>query len=433
MFFDEAKIYVKAGDGGKGVVAFRREAHVPRGGPSGGNGGKGGDVYLVADLQLNTLIAFSKQIHFHASDGDQGRGKNQTGAGGEDLLIRVPVGTVAFEAETDLILADLVHPDQRVLIARGGRGGRGNWAFKSATVQAPRIAENGEPGAELRIRLELKLIADVGIVGVPNAGKSTLLSVVSAARPKIADYPFTTLEPNLGTVVIDNRDMVFADIPGLIEGAHTGAGLGHTFLRHIERTRLLIHLLNGMSPDPLGDYVAINQELALFNPALAAKPQIVVLNKMDLPDVQAAWRSLAAKLRALGVVEPMAISAVSREGVEALLRRAADTLAELPKELPISDDETALVGYGPEFSGRSGLSAAADKSFTIERDVDGAWLVQGAYIEKIVKMTQWEYYDAVMRFQRIMQALGITDALRANGIQEDDTVRIGSKELDWSD
>ncbi len=433
MFFDEAKIYVKAGDGGNGVVAFRREAHVPRGGPSGGNGGKGGDVYLVADLQLNTLIAFSKQIHFQASSGDHGRGKNQTGAGGEDLLIRVPVGTVAFEAETDLILADLVRPDQRVLIARGGRGGRGNWAFKSATVQAPRIAENGEPGAECRIRLELKLIADVGIVGVPNAGKSTLLSVVSAAHPKIADYPFTTLEPNLGTVIIDNRDMVFADIPGLIEGAHTGAGLGHTFLRHIERTRLLIHLLNGISPDPLGDYVAINQELALFNPALAAKPQIVVLNKMDLPDVQAAWRGIATKLRALGVAEPMAISAVSREGVEALLRRAADTLAEMPRELPISDDETALAGYGPEFSGRSGMSAATDKSFTIERDVDGAWLVQGAYIEKIVKMTQWEYYDAVMRFQRIMQALGITDALRAKGIQEDDTVRIGNKELDWSD
>jgi GTP-binding protein len=433
MFFDEAKIYVKAGDGGNGVVAFRREAHVPRGGPSGGNGGKGGDVYLVADLQINTLIAFSKQIHFRASSGEQGRGKNQTGAGGDDLLIHVPIGTMAFEAETDLILADLIHPDQRVLIARGGRGGRGNWAFKSATVQAPRIAENGEPGEERRIRLELKLIADVGIVGVPNAGKSTLLSVVSAARPKIADYPFTTLEPNLGTVLIDNRDMVFADIPGLIEGAHTGTGLGHTFLRHVERTRLLIHLLNGISPDPVGDYMAINQELALFSPELAAKPQIVVLNKMDLPDVQRAWRGIATKLRSLGVAEPMAISAVSREGVEALLRRTADTLAEMPKEFPLSDDETALVGSGPEFTGKAGGSAAVDKSFTITHDIDGAWLVQGAYIEKIVKMTQWEYYDAVMRFQRIMQALGITDALRAKGVQQDDTVRIGSKELDWSD
>ena len=433
MFFDEAKIYVKAGDGGNGVVAFRREAHVPRGGPSGGNGGRGGDVYLVADLQINTLIAFSKQIHFRAPSGDQGRGKNQTGAGGEDLLIRVPVGTVAFEAETDLILADLIHPDQRVLVARSGRGGRGNWAFKSPTVQAPRIAENGEPGEDRWIRLELKLIADVGIVGVPNAGKSTLLSVVSAARPKIADYPFTTLEPNLGTVLIDNRDMVFADIPGLIEGAHTGTGLGHTFLRHVERTRLLIHLLNGISPDPVGDYMAINQELALFSPELAAKPQIVVLNKMDLPDVQGAWRGIATKLKSLGVAEPMAISAVSREGVEALLRRTADTLAELPKEFLTSEDEMALAGDRAEPMERSGSPASANKSFTITHDVDGAWLVQGAYIEKIVKMTQWEYYDAVMRFQRIMQALGITDALRAKGVQADDTVRIGNKELDWSD
>jgi GTPase len=319
-----------------------------------------------------------------------------------------------------------------VLVARAGRGGRGNWAFKSATVQAPRIAENGEPGEDRWIRLELKLIADVGIVGVPNAGKSTLLSVVSAARPKIADYPFTTLEPNLGTVLIDDRDMVFADIPGLIEGAHTGTGLGHTFLRHVERTRLLIHLLNGISPDPVGDYMAINQELALFSPELAAKPQIVVLNKMDLPDVQAAWRGIATKLRSLGVAEPMAISAVSREGVEALLRRAADTLVELPKELPISDEELALRDQ-PGVSNRTGAGAREDKSFTITRDMDGAWLVEGAYIEKIVKMTQWEYYDAVMRFQRIMQALGITDALRAKGVQEDDTVRIGSKELDWSD
>jgi GTP-binding protein len=432
MFFDEAKIYLKAGDGGNGVVAFRREAHVPRGGPSGGNGGKGGDVYLVADRQLNTLYAFSKQIHFRAAAGEHGRGKNQTGASGADLLIRVPVGTVAYEAETGLILADLIHPDERALIVRGGRGGRGNWAFKTPTVQAPRIAENGEPGEELWLRLELKLIADVGIVGVPNAGKSTLLSVVSAARPKIADYPFTTLEPNLGTAVIDGRDMVIADIPGLIEGAHTGAGLGHTFLRHIERTRLLIHLLNGMSPDPLGDYVAINQELALFNPALAAKPQIVVLNKMDLPDVQAAWRGSAAKLRSLGVAEPLAISAATREGVDALLRRAADTLAELPKELPDSEEELALREQAGVMA-RPGAYAQEDKSFTIARDVDGAWRVQGAYIEKIVKMTQWEYYDAVMRFQRIMQALGITDALREKGVQEGDTVRIGAMELDWSD
>ena len=252
MFFDEAKIYARAGDGGNGVVAFRREAHVPRGGPSGGNGGKGGNVFLVADPQINTLIAFSKQIHFRAPNGDHGRGKNQTGATGEDLTIHVPVGTIAYEAESGLILADLTSPDQSVLIVRGGHGGRGNWAFKSAINQAPRIAENGEPGEERWLRLELKLIADVGIVGVPNAGKSTLLSVVNAARPKIADYPFTTLEPNLGMVVVDNRDMVFADIPGLIEGAHMGAGLGHTFLRHIERTRAADPSSERHQPRPVG-------------------------------------------------------------------------------------------------------------------------------------------------------------------------------------
>ena len=251
MFFDEAKIYVKAGDGGNGVVAFRREAHVPRGGPSGGNGGRGADVYLVADPQVNTLIQFSHQVHFRAPNGEPGQGKNQTGAQGSELVIRVPVGTVARDDESGEILADLVRPGQRAQVGRGGRGGRGNNAFKSSTHQAPRIAENGEPGTEHWLRLELKLIADVGIVGMPNAGKSTLLARVSAARPKIADYPFTTLQPNLGVVVIDDRDIVLADIPGLIEGAHTGAGLGHAFLRHIERTRVLIHMLNGISPDPV--------------------------------------------------------------------------------------------------------------------------------------------------------------------------------------
>jgi GTP-binding protein len=422
MFFDEARIYVKAGDGGNGVVAFRREAHVPRGGPSGGNGGKGGDVCLIADPQLNTLIAFNKQVHFRAADGGHGRGKNQTGAQGPDLLIAVPVGTVAYEAGTGLLLADLVEAGQQTLLVRGGRGGRGNRAFRSATIQAPRIAENGEPGEELWIRLELKLLADVGIVGAPNAGKSTLLSRISAARPKIADYPFTTLEPNLGVVVADERDMVWADIPGLIEGAHTGAGLGHHFLRHIERTRLLVHLLNGLSPDPIGDYEAINQELELFNPDLAERPQLVALNKMDLPEVQARWPDVARALRQRGVAEPLAISAASGEGVMPLLRRAAGLLAELPPPAP----QAAIAPA--EHAARE-----PDRSFQVAREPDGAWRVTGAYIEKIVKMTRWEYYDAVMRFQRILEALDITEALRRQGVQPGDTVRIGDKELEWSD
>jgi len=427
MFFDEAKIYVKAGDGGNGVVAFRREAHVPRGGPSGGNGGRGADVYLEADPQHNTLIHFSQHSIFRAPNGSHGSGKNQTGAQGVDLVIRVPVGTAAYDNETGELLADLVTPGQRALVAQAGRGGRGNHAFKSPTNQAPRIAENGEPGAERWLRLELKLIADVGIVGVPNAGKSTLLSRVSAARPKIADYPFTTLEPNLGVVVIDDRDLVLADIPGLIEGAHAGAGLGHSFLRHIERTRVLIHLLNGLSPDPAGDYEAINLELALFNPELADKPQVVVLNKLDLPDVRAAWPAIARKLAAAGVTEPLAVSAATGEGVQAVLRRAADLLAELPTPAPLAAGETAPPAPRPN------LMIPEDKSFTVARDPDGAYHVFGPYIERIVKMTQWAYYDAVMRFQRILEALGITEVLRARGVQPGDTVRIGEIELEWSD
>jgi len=421
MFFDEAKIYVKAGDGGNGVVAFRREAHVPRGGPSGGNGGKGGDVYLMADPQYNTLLAFERQIHFKAANGDHGRGKNQTGAQGEDLHVRVPVGTMAYDVETGQLLADLTEPGQQALLTRAGRGGRGNRTFRSPTNQAPRVAENGEPGEERWIRLELKLIADVGIVGVPNAGKSTLLSRASAAKPKIADYPFTTLEPNLGVAIIGDRDMILADIPGLIEGAHAGAGLGHVFLRHIERTRVLIHLLNGLSPDPAGDFEAINQELALFNPILGTIPQIAVLNKMDLPEVRDLWPAVAAALKARGVVEPLAISAVSGEGVDLLLHRAADLLAESPA-LPLSSPAPVALP-----------STAEDKSFTIERDPDGAFRVRGRRIERIVTMTQWDYYDAVMRFQRILEALGITEALRERGVQEGDTVRIGEAQLEWSD
>jgi GTP-binding protein len=319
-------------------------------------------------------------------------------------------------------LADLVEPGQRVLLLNGGRGGRGNRVFRSATNQAPRIAENGEPGVELWVRLELKLLADVGITGMPNAGKSTLLTRVSAARPKIGDYPFTTTEPTLGVVIVGNRDMVWADIPGLIEGAHHGAGLGHTFLRHIERTRVLVHLLNGLSPDPLGDYEAINQELELFNPRLAEKRQIVVLNKMDLPEVRERWPEIARGLQTRGVIEPLAISAATGEGVDVLAQRAASLLAELPPPPPLADI-VAVAALTPE----------EDKSFTIEREPDGSWRVHGRRIERIAVMTRWEYYDAVMRFQRILEALGITEALRARGVQEGDTVRIGDAQLEWSE
>ncbi len=424
MFFDEARIHVRAGDGGNGVVAFRREKYVPLGGPSGGNGGKGGDVSLIVDLHLNTLINFKKRIHYRARRCDHGRGKNQQGRSGEDCLIAVPPGTVVYDVDSGELLADLVEPGPQAVVAHGGRGGRGNAAFATSTNQAPRLAENGAPGESCWLRLELKLIADVGIVGVPNAGKSTLLAAVSAARPKIADYPFTTLVPNLGVTVVDDRDFVLADIPGLIEGAHAGAGLGHAFLRHVERCRVLIHLLNGISPDPLGDRDAINQELQLFNPALADKPQVVVLNKMDLTEVRELWPRVQHSLQQKGL-EPMAISAVTGEGVTALMRRVAGLVEALPPPPAVEED---IVVFGlPE----------DEAAFTVEQEGQPSgrpnWRVRGKRIERVVKMTNWDYYEAALRFQRILEAMGITQALEEGGVQEGDTVIIGDVELTWGE
>ena len=417
MFFDEAKIYVKGGDGGNGCVSFRREKYVPFGGPNGGDGGKGGDVYLVVNPHLNTLVAFKRQRHFKAQRGGHGRGKNQTGRSGEDLVIEVPPGTVVRDAKTGEFIADLTEPGQKVLVARGGRGGRGNAAFATSTNQAPRIAERGEPGQERWLHLELKLIADVGIVGVPNAGKSTLLAAVSAARPKIADYPFTTLEPNLGVVALDEAtSFVMADIPGLIEGASRGAGLGHTFLRHIERTRLIVHLLDGASPNPLRDYETINEELALFDEKLAAKPQLVVLNKIDLPQAQAIWPAVKEAIEARG--KPiLSISALTGQGVREMLGRVAEMLKALPRK------EVAL----PE---AKVLRPREEEAFTIVRE-DGAWRVRGAKVERLAAMTNWDLDEAVQRFHRIITRMGVTMALREAGVQIGDTVRIGKVELEW--
>jgi GTP-binding protein len=416
VFFDEAKIHVKAGDGGNGCVSFRREKYIPFGGPNGGNGGKGGDVYLVVDPHLNTLINFKKRSHFKAQRGGHGRGKDQTGKQGEDLTIAVPPGTVAYDADTGQLLADLVQPGQRALVAQGGRGGRGNAAFATSTNQAPRLAENGEPGQERWLRLELKLIADVGIVGVPNAGKSTLLAAVSAARPKIADYPFTTLEPNLGVVTVHDRDFVLADVPGLIEGAHAGAGLGHQFLRHVERTRVLIHLLDGASADPLGDFEKINEELALFDPQLARRPQVVVLNKMDLPQTQELWPRIRRKMKELDL-DAMSISAVTGQGVPTLLQRVVYLLDRLPREEPVIEEVKVF-------------RLEEKEPFSIAQEEDG-WRVRGSEIERVVAMTNWEYDEAVMRFQRILEAMGISAALEKAGIEVGDTVRIGDIELEW--
>ncbi|MDH7488978.1 MAG: GTPase ObgE [Anaerolineae bacterium] len=419
VFFDEAKIYVRGGDGGNGCVSFRREKFVPFGGPNGGNGGKGGDVYLVASAHLNTLIPFQRKIHFKAERGEHGRGKDQFGKSGADLYIEVPTGTVVFDAETGELIADLTEDGQKALVARGGRGGRGNASFATPTNQAPRIAEKGEPGEERWLRLELRLIADVGIVGVPNAGKSTLLAAVSAARPKIADYPFTTLIPNLGVVEVDGQTFVMADIPGLIEGAHQGAGLGDKFLRHIRRTRVLVHLLDGASPDPLADFAAINRELELFSPDLAQKPQIVVLNKMDLPEAQEKWPRVAKALKRQGH-EALAISAVTGEGVQALLRRVAATLRELPREVAAVPEQKV---FRPK---------PDEDAFTIEREGE-YWRVRGIKVERAAAMTNWGLDEAVLRFQRMLDAMGITEALREAGVGPGDTVVIGDAVLEWQD
>ncbi|MEJ2709321.1 MAG: GTPase ObgE [Anaerolineales bacterium] len=419
MFIDQVEIFVRAGKGGDGVVHFRREKYVPRGGPDGGDGGKGGDVILEVVPTLNTLSTFRHQTRFDAEDGLNGGKQNMTGRSGEDLVIPVPPGTIVYEAESGDVIGDLVESEQRLMVARGGRGGRGNARFASAVHQAPRTAERGEPGEQRNLRLELKLIADIGIVGAPNAGKSTFLSAVTNAKPKIAAYPFTTLEPNLGVANLDeDHSLVLADIPGLIEGAHQGVGLGHDFLRHIQRTRVLIHLLDGMAEDPLLDLAQINSELALFDPDLAEKPQVVALNKIDLDDVQARWPEIAAQLKARGY-EPFAISAVAGTNVRKLLYRAAQLLEQAPEqpkaiEIPV---------YRAE---------ADPNEFSIAREPKG-WRVQGASIERAAAMTYWEYDQSVRRFQRILETLGIDEALRQAGVRDGDTVFIGDHELEWQE
>lgn len=417
-FLDEATIQVKAGDGGDGVVHFRREKYIPFGGPDGGHGGRGGDVVLIADKSLNMLNAYRRKRHYQAESGGAGGGQNRHGKDAAALWLRVPVGTVVRDPATHELLADLVHDGQAFVAARGGRGGRGNSAFATPSNQAPRIAEHGEPGEARTLKLELKLIADVGLIGKPNAGKSTLLSVISNARPKIADYPFTTLSPNLGVVTLDDQaTFVVADIPGLIEGAHEGHGLGDRFLRHVERTRLLVHLLDGASPDPLKDFDAINAELAAFDPALAAKPQIVALTKLDLPAARKIWPKVRRAMEKRGL-PVTSISAATNKGVRELVQLIAQTLATLP-----ADVSAELPVIRP---------AAPEDVFTVERE-DHGWRVRGKKVERLMAMTYWNEPESVERLQRILKAMGVDDALRAAGVQEGDMVRIGEGELEWTE
>lgn len=429
MFIDQAEIIVHSGKGGDGVVHFRREKYVPRGGPDGGDGGKGGSVILKVQSSQTTLYQFQQKKRFRAKDGAGGSKQKMTGRSADDLIIHVPAGTVVYDSESGEMLGDLTDPDHTLVVAKGGRGGRGNSHFASPTRQVPMIAEKGEPGEERRLRLELRLIADIGIIGVPNAGKSTLLANLTKAKPKIAPYPFTTLEPNLGIAHLDEEtNLVFADIPGLIEGAHLGVGLGHEFLRHIQRTRLLIHILDGLADDPLLDFAQINSELALFDSQLASKPQIVVFNKMDIPEVQDRWEKIKSQLmqkihRDQDKIwidpEPIAISAAAGTNTRALLNRAAQLLQEAP--LPIAKLELPIYRVEED-----------PKAFTITRVPDG-WRVAGQAIERAASMTYWEHFQSIRRFQRIMETLGIDRALRDAGVQVGDTVYIGEFELEWQD
>jgi len=421
MFTDQVVIHVKSGKGGDGMVHFHREKFITMGGPDGGDGGKGGDVILEVKATLNTLSAFRQNQKFRAEDGIRGGPSQMSGRYGKDLVLFVPPGTAIFDADAGDLIGDLTHPGQQLVICKGGRGGRGNQHFATSRNQAPRTAEKGEPYEEKRLKLELKLIADIGLIGVPNAGKSTLLSVLTNARPKIAAYPFTTLEPNLGVAEIDaNTTVVLADIPGLIEGASQGAGLGHDFLRHIQRTRVLVHLLDGLSDDPIADYSQINTELSLFDPNLGKKPQLVALNKIDQPEVQERLAEIQKKFKKLKV-EFITISALARTNTRNLLIKAHQKLAEAPA---FEEIEPPMPVYKPKEDPRE---------FVVTREGGNKWRISGTAIERAAKMTYWEHDGSLRRFQKIMGTLGVDEALRNAGIEEGDTVAIGEFELEWQE
>ncbi|MCM3568412.1 GTPase ObgE [Neobacillus mesonae] len=427
MFVDQVKIYVKGGDGGNGMVAYRREKYVPKGGPAGGDGGKGANVVFKVDEGLRTLMDFRYQHHFKAPRGEHGMSKNQHGRNAKDMIVKVPPGTVVMDAETKEVIADLVEHGQQAVIAKGGRGGRGNTRFATPANPAPEIAENGEPGQERDVVLELKLLADVGLVGFPSVGKSTLLSVVSSAKPKIAEYHFTTIVPNLGMVETeDGRSFVMADLPGLIEGAHAGVGLGHQFLRHIERTRVIVHVIDMAATegrDPFEDYQTINRELKEYNLRLTERPQIIVANKMDMPDAEVNLKKFKEQLQEDFPV--MAISAITRKGLRELLFTVADKLEETP-EFPLEHEEEEAginrVLYKHE---------ASPDPFVITREPDGSFVLSGEKLEKLFKMTDFSHDESVRRFSRQLRGMGVDDALRQRGAKNGDIVKLLEFEFEF--
>jgi len=420
MFIDRATIKVRSGAGGDGAVTFRREKYVPHGGPSGGDGGNGGSVVLEATEDLQTLLDFRYKKEFTAEPGGRGESKNKTGKNSPDLVIKVPPGTVVYDDTSGSLLADLSHDGDTYVAAPGGKGGRGNQHFATPTNRVPQYAEPGQPAVSVTLRLELKLLADVGLVGLPNAGKSTLISVISAAKPKIADYPFTTLQPQLGVVQFPDGDqVVVADIPGLIEGAHTGAGLGHEFLRHVERTRLLLHVLDASGGpeerDPLKDWETINTELAKYSPELAKRPMVAVLNKLDLPTAQENQGRLTEALESQGV-PVFTISAATREGLTPLLNFVRHRVRELPPP--------------PAFLPTPQEAPQPVKTFSITRQ-NGIYIIHGEQIERMLNMTNLDNPEALLRLQRSLTRLGVNDALLAHGIQDGDVVRIGPVEFNF--
>ena len=428
-FFDTARLHVSGGDGGNGCVAFRREKGEPMGGPSGGRGGQGGSIYLVCDDTLNTLAPVRNKVHVRAGQtARNGIGKNKNGPAGKDAVVYVPPGTVVRELHTQKVAGELREHGETLLVARGGRGGRGNAAFKNPNYTAPRIAERGEPGAKRWLALELRLVADVGFLGMPNAGKSTLLSAASAARPKIADYPFTTIVPNLGVCDIgdEGAGLVLCDIPGLIEGAAGGAGMGPAFLRHVQRCKVLLHVVDGTSEDPIGDFITINKELKAYDEFLAKKPQVVVLNKIDVSEVQEKSEELIEKLKEVaGHSRVLSISAATTERVKELMGRLKKFAEAQPDEDLPALPEIDFTKAGLDFD-------SDDYEIISDPAYPGQWRISGSYIEQVAKMTHWEYPEAVERFGRQLEALGIAAELERRGGVDGDLVMVGEYDFDFA-
>ena len=426
QFVDQVDINVKAGDGGNGIVAFRREKYVPRGGPSGGNGGRGGSIVIKADADLNTLVDLRYKKHYRADRGGDGGPNDCNGNRGKNLTLRVPIGTMVLDAETGRVLADLTTDKQKYVAAEGGEGGRGNASFATSSQQTPKFAEKGEPTDEVALRLELKLIADVGLIGYPSVGKSTLISKISAAKPKIADYPFTTLVPNLGVVKVEHKSFVVADMPGLIEGAHTGAGLGHQFLRHIERTRLLVHIIDvsGYTErDAMEDFDNINDELRLHSERLAELPQMVALNKADMPDAEEIIERLRPDLEGRGL-EVFAISALTGQGLQPLVYRIMERLEQLPQsEMPADEVQDKVVRFTVE---------PAD-TWDAQKIGENEYEVTGRAVEMLIRRTDLENEYALRRLHRQLDKLGVISSLRKLGAGEGDTVMIYGIEFEYTD